>query len=272
MEVLAIRLHQDDVSDEMLQAAEPFMRRPSFFGERIIAPYLERSHPGVRDVVLERAFAPPDMMTNELPDMIDALARIDLSRAEQAFEQAWPETPKRQRYLIPSSRNLGVRALETMINCLPSKEGGQDSAIAFRAMCIELRRRHLEALPIILARYAAASKQDRNSLVKVIAWLPEAEFELGKIVQSDPDPGIREMAEELLLSRQRRAAAVEAYRADPASNVKLQYAMEIVDPEMLYRLKDDWSITELIQANGQQTLIAEDRFVRRFNKVAKTRY
>lgn len=272
MEVLAIRLHQDDVSDEMLEAAEPFMRRPSFFGERIIAPYLERSHPGVRDVVLERAFAPPDMMTNELPDMIDALARIDLSRAEQAFEQAWPETPKRQRYLIPSSRKLGVRALETMINCLPSKEGGQDSAIAFRAMCIELRRRHLEALPIILARYAAASKQDRNSLVKVIAWLPEAEFELGKIVQSDPDPGIREMAEELLLSRQRRAAAVEAYRADPASNVKLQYAMEIVDPEMLYRLKDDWSITELIQANGQHTLIAEDRFVRRFNKVAKTRY
>lgn len=272
MEVLAIRLYQDDVSDEMLAAAEPFMRRPSFFGERIIDPYLERGHPGVCDVVLERAFAPPDMMTNELPDMIDALARIDLSRAEQAFEQAWSETPRRQRYLVRSSRKLGIPALETMISCLPSKEGGENSKIAFRAMCIELRRRHLEALPIILARFAAATKQDRYLLVKAIAWLPEAEAELDKIVHSDPNPGIREMAEELLLSQKRRAAAVEAYRADPASNVKLQYVMEIVDPEMLYRLKDDWSITELIQENGQQTLIAEDRFVRRFNEVAKTRY
>ena len=272
MEVLAIRLHQDDVSDKLLAAAEPFMRRPSFFGERIIGPYLERGHPGVRDVVLERAFAPPDMMTNELPDMIDALALIDLSKAEQAFEQAWPETPRRQRYLVSSSRKLGIRALETMISCLPSKECGEDSEIAFRAMCIELRRRHLEALSILLARYAAATKQDRYSLVKVIAWLPEAESELDKIMRNDSDPGIREMAEEILLLHHCRASAVEAYRANPASNSKLRYAMEIVDPEMLYRLNDDWSVTELIQANGQQTLIAEDTFVRRFNKVAKTRY
>lgn len=271
MEVLAIRLHQDDVSEEMLNAAEPFMRRPSFFGERIIDPYLERGHPGVRDVVLERAFSPPDIMTNELPNMIDALARIDTSRAEQAFEQAWLETPRRQRYLVPSSRKLGIRALEAMLNCLPSKEGGQDAEIAFRAMCIELRRRHVEALPIIVARYAFAKRQDRTSLVKVLAWLPVAESELEKIVRNDPDPEIRELAVELLLLHRRRAAAVEGYRADPASNSKLQYAMEIVDPEMLYRLKDEWSITELIQVSGQQTLIAEDAFVRRFNKVAKTR-
>lgn len=272
MEVLAIRLHQDDVSDGMLKAAEPFMRRPSFFGERIIDPYLERDHPGVRDVVLERAFSPPDMMTNELPDMIDALARIDLSRAEQAFEQAWLETPRRQRYLVPCSRKLGIRALEAMLHCLPSKEGGQDSEIALRAMCIELRRRHSEALPIILSRYVAATKLDRKSLVKVIAWLPGADAELQKIVAGDPDPDVRETAEELLLLWRRRAAAVESYRADNESNAKLQYAMEIVDPELLYRVVDDWSITELIQANGQQTLIAEDAFVRRFNKVAKTRY
>lgn len=272
LEVLAIRLHQDDVSEEMLAAAEPFMRHPSFFGERIIDPYLERGHRGVHDIVLERAFAPPDMMTNELPDMIDALARIDISRAEQAFEQAWPETPRRQRYLVTCSRRLGIAALQAMLNCLPSKEGGQDSEIAFRAMCIELRRRHEQALPIILVRYGTATKPDRELLVKVISWLPEAEAELQQIVARDPDPDIRETAEELLSLHRRRAAAVSAYRAEPASNANLQFTMEIVDPEMLYRLNDEWSISELIQANGQQTIIAEDTFVRRFNKVAKTRY
>lgn len=272
MEVLAIRLHQDDVSDEMLAAAEPFMRRPSFFGERMIDPYLERGHPGVHDIVLERAFAPPAMMTNELPDMIDALSRIDISRAEQAFEQAWPETPRRQRYLVPCSRRLGIKALEAMLNCLPSKDGGQDAEIAFRAMCIEFRRRHEEALPIILARYATAGQSDRKLLVKVMSWLPEAEAELQKILVGETDPDIRAMAEELLLLHRRRAAAVNGYRAESMSNAKLQYAMEIVDPEMLYRLKDEWSISELIQASGQQTIIAEDTFVLRFNKVAKTRY
>lgn len=272
MEVLAIRLHQDDVSDEMLAAAEPFMRRPSFFGERIINPYLERGHPGVHDIVLERAFAPPDMMTNELPDMIDALSRLDISRAEQAFEQAWSETPRRQRYLVPCSRRLGIRALEAMLNCLPSKDGGQDAEIAFRAMCIEFRRRHEEALPIILARYATAGKSDRELLVKVMSWLPEAEAELQKIIVDETDADIRLLAEELLLLHRRRTAAVNGYRAQSTSNTKLQYAMEIVDPEMLYRLKDEWSISELIQASGQQTIIAEDAFVRRFNKVAKTRY
>jgi len=271
MEALAIRLHQDDVSEEMLTAAEPFMRRPSFFGERMIDPYLERGHRGVQDIVLERAFAPPDMMTNELPDMIDALARIDLPRAEQAFEQAWSETPRRQRYLVPSSRKLGTTALEVMLNCLPSKDDGQDAQIAFRAMCIELRRRHHEALPIVLTRYEKAAKLDRELLVKVISWLPEAEDELQKVVACELDSDIREAAEELLILHRRRAAAVNAYRAEPASNAKLQYAMEIVDPEMLYRLNDEWSISELIQASGQQTVIAEDTFVRRFNKVAKTR-
>lgn len=272
MQLLSIRLHQDDVPDRLLAAAEPFMKHRSFFGESVIEPYIKRGHNGVRDIVFERAFSPPSIFTNEQPDMINALARQDIELAEQAFEQAWFEAPERQRYLVPSSRKLGIRALEAMLNFLPSKDGGGDFEIAFRAMCIELRRRHGEALPIILARYAVATKQDRKSLVKVIAWLPEAESELEKIVQGDPDPEIREMAEELLLLHRRRAAAVEAYRADPVSNAKLQYAMEIVDPEILYRLKDEWSITELIQANGQQTLIAEDTFVRRFNKVAKTRY
>jgi hypothetical protein len=271
MQLLSIRLHQDDVPDRLLAAAEPFMKHRSFFGESVIEPYMERGHNGVRDIVFERAFSPPSIFTNEQPDMINALARQDIALAEQAFEQAWVEAPERQLYLVPSSRLLGNRALEAMLNCLPSKDGGGDFKIAFRAMCIELRRRHDEALPIILARYAGATKQDRKSLIKVIAWLPEAESELAKIVKGDPDPETREMAEYLLFSHRRSSAAVVSYRADPASNSKLQYAMEIVDPEMLYRLKDEWSITELIQASGQQTLIAEDAFVRRFNKVAKTR-
>ena len=272
MQLLSIRLHQEDVSDSLLSAAEPFMKHRSFFGESVVKPYLKRGHPGVRDIILERAFSSPSMFTNEQPDMIDALAFEDVSVAEQAFEQAWVESPKRQQYLVPSSRRLGIRALNAMLNCLPSKDGGQDAETAFRAMCIEFRRRHDEALPIILAHYATAAKPDRESLVKVMSWLPEAEAELQKVIADESDPDIRETAEELLLLHRRRASAVNAYRAEPSSNAKLQYAMEIVDPEMLYRLKDEWSITQLIQASGQQTLIAENTFVRRFNKVAKTRY
>ncbi|MBN8500084.1 MAG: hypothetical protein J0M19_02905 [Sphingomonadales bacterium] len=272
MQLLSIRLHQDDVPDSLLSAAEPFMQHRSFFGESVIQPYLDRGHTAVRDIVIERAFSSPSIFTNEQPDMIDALARYDVSAAEEAFEQAWVESTKRQRYLVPCVRKLGIRALQAMLKCLPSKDGGQDAEIAFRAMCIEFRRRHEEALPIIRAHYAVAARRDREPLVKIISWLPEADIELQSVVASDPDPDIRELAEELLLLHRRRAAAVIAYRAEPSSNPRLQYVMEIVDPELLYRLKDEWSISQVIEASGQQTLIAEDTFVRRFNKVAKTRY
>jgi hypothetical protein len=248
------------------------MQHRSFFGESVIQPYLDRGHTAVRDIVIERAFSSPSIFTNEQPDMIDALARYDVSAAEEAFEQAWVESTKRQRYLVPCVRKLGIRALRAMLKCLPSKDGGQDAEIAFRAMCIEFRRRHEEALPIIRAHYAVAARRDREPLVKIISWLPEADIELQSVVASDPDPDIRELAEELLLSHRRRAAAVIAYRAEPSSNPRLQYVMEIVDPELLYRLKDEWSISQVIETSGQQTLIAEDTFVRRFNKVAKTRY
>ncbi|NMN05444.1 MULTISPECIES: hypothetical protein [unclassified Novosphingobium] len=272
LDVLAVRLHQDDVSDELLAAAEPFMRRRSLFGEQLIDPYLQRGHRGVQDMVLERAFAPPNIMTNELPDMINALARIDVAQAEQAFEQAWQENPERQRYLAPCSAGLGARALQAMLKSLPSKDGGRDAKIAFRAMCIELRGRHHEALPLIHARYATAAKPDRELLVKVISWMPEAEAELQKIFAEERDPDIGDLAEELLILHRCRVSAVEAYRAEPASIPRLLYAIEIVDPELLYRVKDRWSISELIHADGQQTIIAEDAFVRRFNKVENTRY
>lgn len=271
MQLLSIRLHQDDVPDNLLSAAEPFMQHRSFFGESVIQAYLDRGHTAVRDIVIERAFSSPSIFTNEQPDMIDALARYDVSAAEEAFEQAWVESPKRQRYLVPCSRKLGTRALEAMLKCLPSKEEGQDAEIAFRAMSIEFRRRHEEALPIIRAQYAAKALRDREPLIKIISWLPEAEIELQRVVSTDPDPDTRELAEELLLLHHRRAAAVDAYRAKPSSTARLQYVMEIVDPEMLYRLKDEWSISQLIEMSGQQTVIAEDTFVRRFNNVAKTR-
>jgi len=272
MEVLAIRLRQDDVSEELLEAAEPFMRRPSFFGERIIDPYLERGHQEIEDIVLDRAFAPPQMLTSELPNMIEALARINLSKAEQAFEQAWLETPKRQRYLVPSSRKLGASALQAMLSNLPSKDHGQDSEIAFRLMCIECRRRHAEALPMIATRYGTASKSDRELLAKAISWLPDAKAELERLAANENDPDVRDLVEGLLNLHLQRAEAVNAYRADPGSVPKLLHVLEIVDPEVLYRMSDEWSITGLIQSSGQQTVVAEDVLVRRFNKVGKTRY
>lgn len=272
MEVLAIRLRQDDVSEELLEAAAPFMRRPSFFGERIIDPYLERGHPEIEGIVLDRAFAPPQMLTSELPNMIEALARINVSKAEQAFEQAWLETPKRQRYLVPSSRKLGASALEAMLSNLPSKDFGQDSEIAFRLMCIECRRRHTEALPLITTRYGSASKSDRELLVRVISWLPEAKAELERLSADESDPDVRDLAESLLNLHLQRDRAVNAYRADPGSVPKLLHVLEIVDPELLYRACDEWSISKVIQASAQQTMIAEDLFLRRFNKVGKTRY
>ena len=106
----------------------------------------------------------------------------------------------------------------------------------------------------------------------MISWLPEAKAELEKIVANENDPDVRDLAERLLNLHLQRDRAVNAYRADPSSVPKLLHVLEIVDPELLYRSGDEWSISKVIQADGRQTVIAEDLFLRRFNKVGKTRY
>ncbi len=270
--VLAVRLRQADVSEKLMTAVEPFLRRRSFFGENIIKTYVSNGHKVARDILIERAFSPHSMFTNELPDMIDTLAGIDMEKAELAFAQAWVVTPKKQRYLVPCIRKLGIKSIEIILNHLPSQEKGQDAAITFRMMCVELRRRHEESLPLIRSRYAIADKSDRTSLVKVLSWMPQANVELTTIAECDPDPDIRDLAEIQLIEWYRDCAAVEAYRNDSGSIAKLVHALEIVDPEVLYWSKDEWSIAELTRLHGQHLLIAEDLFVRRFNKVAKTRY
>lgn len=271
MEVLAIRLGQDDVTQELLTAAEPFMRRPAFFGERIIDPFVKHGHQGVRDIVLERAFGPPSIDTSDQPNIIEALAGIEIARAEQAFKAAWIDAPGRRQYLVRSSRKLGVAALEVMLDHLPIRGSGSDYELAFRAMCIELRRRTSEALPMILARIVTAAKEERHLLVKSLAWLPDGEEELLALANCHSDFDTRELAADLARIWKVELEAVEAYRSEPESLEKLEYVLELVDPEILFRQSDLWEITSKIQPSLWLCAIAEEIFVRRFNKEGKSR-
>lgn len=272
MQVLAIRLHQEDAGEALFAASERFMQNPSFFGEQMIEPFLDRNHPEARDALLRRAFGGPHIFTNEHSDMIETLARTDVRMAEDAFKQAWQNTPKRRRYLVHSARQLTDAVVELMLDNLPDLKGDEDAKLAYRLVALECGRRHAVAAQLILAKYAGASAETRSTCCDLLGWLPQAPQYLESIAQGDEDPEVRLHAEEEIRLWKENDAAVARFKANPSSLEALTDALELIDPSIAYRLEDEWGIVSLVQSDTQLTFFAEDLLVRRFNSVTKSRY
>jgi hypothetical protein len=271
LDLLAIRLGQDDVSDALLKAGERFMRRPTFFGESIIDAYIERSPAAAKNALLERAFAVPDIFTNGQPDAIRALAEIDPTLAEQAFVQSWRDHPERRRYLAPAARALGDGALQAMIEHLAEDLPPNGSRPVFRNLCVELRRRHTVAHPMLLEALAAAPVGERIALCEALGWMPDHHSTLAEVETGDPDPEVRERAYSVRRMWERHAWAIQNFRAHPLSLEAMEYLVDTVDPAILCNWDDPWCIIPIIQQDSRLMMFAEAQFARRYNEVSDSK-
>lgn len=271
LDLLAIRLGQDDVSNALLKAGERFMRRPAFFGESIIDAYVQRSPAAAKNALLERAFAMPDIFTNEQPNAIRTLAELDPTLAVQAFVQSWRNHPKRRRYLAAAARALGDGALQVMVNHLAEDLSPSGSRSVFRTACVELRRRHAVARPMVLEALAAASPGGRMALCEALGWMPYHQDALVAIEATDPDPEVRERAYGIRKKWERFAWAVDNFRFKSDCLEAMEYLIDAVDPAILCNWDDPWCIIPVIQEDSRLMMFAEAQFARRYNEVSDSK-
>lgn len=267
LNLLAIRLGQNDVGEALLQAGARFMRRPSFFGESIVDAYVARSPIAAKNALLDRAFAVPEIMTNGQPDAIRTLAELDPALAEQAFVQSWRAFQGRRLYLAPVARALGEQAIQAMVDHLAEDLSPSGNRRAFRKTCVELRRRHAIATPMLLTALATASQGDRLALCEALGWMPGADDALLEIETADPAPDVRQYAYGVRKTWHRYAWAVDNFRAHPASFETMEYVIDTVDPAILCNFEDPWGIIPLVQQNIRLMMYAEAQFARRYNEM-----
>ena len=268
LEMLSLRLGQPDVSERLFAAGERYMRRRAFFGEDIVDAYLDRTPDIAREYLLERAFTIPDILVSAQPDAIRSLAKVDQSLAEEAFIQSWREHPGRRRYLAPVARELSDEVLAVLVEGLADDRDGRAGKLAFRAACLELRRRHETAQSLILTALQSASPATRLALCDALAWMPEPCETLRHAEANDPEPEVRERAYEVRLEFERKRAAIEAFRARPDSLEAMEFVLDLVDPRIVTNFEDDWGVVPTIQQNSRLMLFAEAQLARRYNEVS----
>lgn len=271
MDLLAIRLGQDDVSAALLKAGERFIRRSSFFGESVVESYLEHAPDLAKNALIERAFAHPDVLTSAQPDAIRALARLDANLAEDAFIQAWRDHQSRRDHLASVARMLGPRVLPIMVDTLPEDHKRGGNAAAFRRTCIELRRQAATAHPILLTALASVEGEGRIALCEALGWIPDAMPALIRIADTDPDRLVREEAYSIRKIWEHRASSVAAFRECPSSLEIMEYMIDIVDPAILCHWNDPWGVIAAIQNDSRLMMYAEAQFARRYNEEGKSK-
>ena len=268
-EALAIRLGQGDANEQLWRAGERMMHHPFLSGDRFVGSFAERDPPRAMGVLLERAFAPPDILTSAQPDAIDALATLDKKLATQAFVQAWNDHEGRRKYLAQSARHLNDEALQAMIDGLHEEQRHGSGTIAYRAACVELRRAHERARPMLLAHFAAHDATVRLALCEAIGWMPASPALLAEIIAEEAESDVRSRAYEIRRHWMGVEMAVAQFRALRTLET-MEYAIDVADPNPLCSWGDPLRIIEDIQPDPRLTGFAERQFARRFNEVQKS--
>jgi hypothetical protein len=142
------------------------MHHPLLSGDRFVATFAERDPPRAMNVLLERAFAPPGIYAGAQPDAIKVLATLDKPLATQAFVQAWSDQVRRRKYLARTACHLDKDALRAMIDHLEEDSQRGYGNFAYRAACVELRRAHERAKPLLLERFNTVDAETRVALSK----------------------------------------------------------------------------------------------------------
>lgn len=197
------------------------MHRPLMSGDGFVRIFAERDPPRAMNVLLERAFAPPDILTSAQPDAINILAALDRPLAIQAFVQAWSDDARRREHLARSFRHLDDDALRAMIDHIEEDCQRGASTVAYRTACVELRRAHYRARPLLLARFAMVGAATRAALCEAIGWMPESPAILPDIIATEADRDVRNQADDIrrhwLASKQRSRSFERCARSRPWS-------------------------------------------------------
>lgn len=270
-DALAIRLGQGNASANLWRAGERMMQRPSLFGDRFVDVFAERDPPRALSILLERAFAPPDWVTSTQPDAIRLLSKSDRPLATQAFVRAWADHGSRRQHLAPSVPYLDEDALRAMVDHLEEDQSVHGDGLAYRAACVELRRGHERATPLLLARLAGAPAPVREALCSALGWMPGSPALLADLIANEVDADVREEAEQVRRHWLRVENAV-AYFREARTLEAMEYAIDISDPAPLCAWSDPLRIIEDIQPDPRLTTFAERQLARRFNEVRKSRH
>lgn len=266
--LLVARLREDDVDPALVAANERFIKRASFFGEDIVDAYVRHSPTVAMSALLERAFAVPSIFTHGQPDAIRILAKIDRDLAEQAFVKSWREHPERREPLATVVRVLGTQALAAMVDCLDAMGGRPDEKLTFRRACLELRRRHVEALPLLQARLEVESRDVRLAVCAALGWVPGSRKILEHLRDHDEAEAVRRSAYATLIALDAEAWAIDNFRAHPRSLQALDYALSSVDPAILTGSPDEGGILPEIRSDIRLATFSEARLAERFRAVS----
>lgn len=268
IQLLVARLRGDDVDPALVEACHRLVRRPSFFGEDIVAAFARHAPKIAKSAALERAFAPPSVFTYGQPDAIRILASLDLALAEQAFVSSWRDHPERREALSTVVRVLGADALRAMVESLQEPGASRSDQLAFRRTCVELRRRHEEALPMLIARLDSPARGVRLAICRALGWIPGSQPMLKTLQASESDAGVRKLAYSTLTQLNAQKWAIDNFLAHPNSLRALDFMIGVTDPVILTGTPDEWGILSLIRSDIRLTMFCESRFAERFREVS----
>lgn len=270
-ETLACRLWRDDAPANLWRAADRMLPRRGFFGDHFTSLILERDVSRGMDALLESAFAPPDMFVRAQPEAIELIASVDKALATQAFVHSWNDFEKRREHLAPAAHGLEDEALETMIASLHEEYRPGGPTIAYREICIILRRTRDRSWPLLLAHFRAGTPLVREALAPALGWVAESSDVLIGLAAAECDlPVLREL-DEVRRSWARVETAVTRFRADPTFDA-LEQLIEIADPKPLCAWADPLRVIETIQADSRLTGYAEIALARRSNAVGNSKF
>lgn len=266
-QALAIRLGQGEAPPELWRAGYRMIRGSgSLLGARILDVIFEHDRPRAMDVLLERAFAPPDIFVNAQPDAIKLLAKANSSLATQAFNQSWNDHPRRREHLIGTVQGLEDRAFDSVIATLAEKCRVDVPTLTYRAICVELRRARDRAWPILLTRFKSASAAERVALCPALGWAAGQADNLLPLLEAEKDNEVRrELYDACRHWRQVEAAVAQFWAL--RSLETMEYVMDFADPAPLCDWNDPLNIIVAIRGNDRLVLFAERHLAARFNKV-----
>ena len=269
-QALAIRLGQGDAAPGLWRAGGRMMHS-AFSRERFIEAILEHDPARAMDVLLDRAFAAPDMFVDAQPHAIEVLATANKPLATQAFIQSWKEHPKRREHLASSARLLDEGALEAMIASLAEEYRAGPPSKTYRSICVEVRRARERAWPLLLAKFAEASPDDRIALCPALGWAADASDKLLLPLGAESDNEVRRELYKTWRYWWQVEAAVSQFRTLRTLE-SMEYAIDFSDPTPLSAWGDSLRIIEPIGEDSRLVGFAERQFAVRLNKVSGSKF
>lgn len=262
-QALAIRARDSDAPPSVLLGAEQMMHHTLFTSDTFIETVLKSNHSRAVDLLLDRAFSEPYVVTSAQPTAIKILAGVDKARATQAFVQSWHDRRDRRKHMVDVARHVDGEAIDAMIDSLV--EEGSDGIFqsAFRAICVELRRDHERAWSRLLKCWSAADATQRLVLCPAMGWAARSDERLAAILAAEGDYEVRNELDGVR-RKWRYAGEVVAHFRKAPSLAALEHLIEVCEPETLVYWKDPLRIVETVAEDNRMVILAERRLSQRY--------